>query len=417
MSESICLKDLRVRLGGKDYVPLMVGGMGVNISTAEMVLSVEKLGGIAHLSDAMLMDLCDRLYGTTYTANKTKRYYGCQKNPDKSDNHFDLNDLREATLRYVGDVMSRATGKGLVFINCMEKLTFNAPHESLAVRLNSALDAGIDGITLSAGLHLASFKLMSENKRFRSALLGIVVSSVRALNLFLRKNKALDRLPDYIVVEGPLAGGHLGFGEDWREHSLEAIVRDVKAYLAENQLQIPVFAAGGIFTGGDAVRMIREVGADGVQVATRFTISKESGLPDAVKTAYLNAKEDDIEVNHLSATGYLMRMLKSSPAIKMRVPPNCEPYGYMLNDGRCPYLNQWWDMMTKKVNPDPKDLKCCLCTHMKLYNVWTCGANAFRLKDTTVKLPNGQWYFPSSEEIYQDYVTSTGEEIQLPTPH
>lgn len=417
MSESICLKDLRVRLGGKDYVPLMVGGMGVNISTAEMVLAVEKLGGIAHLSDAMLMDLCDRLYGTTYTANKTKRYYGCQKNPDKSDNHFDLNDLREATLRYVGDVMSRATGKGLVFINCMEKLTFNAPHESLAVRLNSALDAGIDGITLSAGLHLASFKLMSENKRFRSALLGIVVSSVRALNLFLRKNKALDRLPDYIVVEGPLAGGHLGFGEDWREHSLEAIVRDVKAYLAENQLQIPVFAAGGIFTGGDAVRMIREVGADGVQVATRFTISKESGLPDAVKTAYLNAKEDDIEVNHLSATGYLMRMLKSSPAIKMRVPPNCEPYGYMLNDGRCPYLNQWWDMMTQKVNPDPKDLKCCLCTHMKLYNVWTCGANAFRLKDTTVKLPNGQWYFPSSEEIYQDYVTSTGEEIQLPTPH
>ena len=417
MSESICLKDLRVRLGGKDYVPLMVGGMGVNISTAEMVLAVEKLGGIAHLSDAMLMDLCDRLYGTTYTANKTKRYYGCQKNPDKSDNHFDLNDLREATLRYVGDVMSRATGKGLVFINCMEKLTFNAPHESLAVRLNSALDAGIDGITLSAGLHLASFKLMSENKRFRSALLGIVVSSVRALNLFLRKNKALDRLPDYIVVEGPLAGGHLGFGEDWREHSLEAIVRDVKAYLAENQLQIPVFAAGGIFTGGDAVRMIREVGADGVQVATRFTISKESGLPDAVKTAYLNAKEDDIEVNHLSATGYLMRMLKSSPAIKMRVPPNCEPYGYMLNDGRCPYLNQWWDMMTKKANPDPKDLKCCLCTHMKLYNVWTCGANAFRLKDTTVKLPNGQWYFPSSEEIYQDYVTSTGEEIQLPTPH
>lgn len=417
MSESICLKDLRVRLGGKDYVPLMVGGMGVNISTAEMVLAVEKLGGIAHLSDAMLMDLCDRLYGTTYTANKTKRYYGCQKNPDKSDNHFDLNDLREATLRYVGDVMSRATGKGLVFINCMEKLTFNAPHESLSVRLNSALDAGIDGITLSAGLHLSSFKLMSENKRFRSALLGIVVSSVRALNLFIRKNKALDRLPDYIVVEGPLAGGHLGFGEDWREYSLEAIVKDVKAYLAENDLQIPVFAAGGIFTGGDAVRMIREVGADGVQVATRFTISKESGLPDAVKTAYLNAKEDDIEVNHLSATGYLMRMLKSSPAIKMRVPPNCEPYGYMLNDGRCPYLNQWWDMMTKKVNPDPKDLKCCLCTHMKLYNVWTCGANAFRLKDTTVKLPNGQWYFPSAEEIYQDYVTSTGEEIQLPTPH
>ena len=340
-SEKVCLKDLRVRLKDKEYVPLMVGGMGVNISTAEMVLAVEKLGGIAHLSDAMVMDLCDRLYGTSYSADKAKRYYGCQKNPDKSNNHFDLNALREATLRYVGDVMSRATGRGLVFINCMEKLTFNAPHESMAVRLNAALDAGIDGITLSAGLHLMSFKLMSENKRFREACLGIVVSSVRALNLFLRKNKSLNRLPDYIVVEGPLAGGHLGFGEDWREYSLETIVKEVKAYLAENHLDIPVFAAGGIFTGGDAVRMIKEVGADGVQVATRFTISKESGLPDAVKTAYLNAREEDIEVNHLSATGYLMRMLKSSPAIKQRIPPNCEPYGYMLNEGKCPYLNQW----------------------------------------------------------------------------
>lgn len=412
----VCLKDLRIRLKDKEYVPLMVGGMGVNISTAEMVLAVEKLGGIAHISDAMQMDLSDRLYGTDFTAKKVKRYYGCQKNPDKSDNHFDLNDVREASLRYVGDVMSRATGKGLVFLNCMEKLTYNAPHESLGVRLNAALDAGIDGITLSAGLHLSSFNLMSENKRFNDALLGIVVSSVRALNLFLNRNRRLNRLPDYIVVEGPLAGGHLGFGEDWREFSLEDIVRDVKAYLAHNHLNIPVFAAGGIFTGGEAVRMIKEVGADGVQVATRFTISKECGLPDAVKTAYINAKEDDIEVNHLSATGYLMRMLKSSPAIKMRVPPNCEPYGYMLKEGKCPYLTQWWDMMTKKAMPKPEEMKCCLCTHMKLYNVWTCGAKTFRLKETTVKLPNGQWYFPSAEEIYIDYITSTGDQIQLPKP-
>ena len=113
----VCLKDLRIRLKDKEYVPLMVGGMGVNISTAEMVLAVEKLGGIAHISDAMQMDLSDRLYGTDFTAKKVKRYYGCQKNPDKSDNHFDLNDVREASLRYVGDVMRRATGKGLVLLN------------------------------------------------------------------------------------------------------------------------------------------------------------------------------------------------------------------------------------------------------------------------------------------------------------
>ena len=74
----VCLKDLRIRLKDKEYVPLMVGGMGVNISTAEMVLAVEKLGGIAHISDAMQMDLSDRLYGTDFTAKKVKRYYGCK---------------------------------------------------------------------------------------------------------------------------------------------------------------------------------------------------------------------------------------------------------------------------------------------------------------------------------------------------
>ena len=84
-SSDVRLKDLRIRLRDKDYVPLMVGGMGVNISTAEMVLAIEKLGGIAHISDAMAMDLSDRLYGTQFTANKAKRYYGCQKNPDKSE--------------------------------------------------------------------------------------------------------------------------------------------------------------------------------------------------------------------------------------------------------------------------------------------------------------------------------------------
>ena len=64
----------------------------------------------------------------------------------------------------------------MVFINCMEKLTMNAPRETLKVRLNAALDAGIDGITLAAGLHLGSFALIEEHPRFRDAQLGIIVS-------------------------------------------------------------------------------------------------------------------------------------------------------------------------------------------------------------------------------------------------
>ena len=66
-----CLNDHRVTFRGKEYVPLMVGGMGTNISSAEMVLAVEKLGGIAHLSDAMLMDVADRVCGTKYIPTKT----------------------------------------------------------------------------------------------------------------------------------------------------------------------------------------------------------------------------------------------------------------------------------------------------------------------------------------------------------
>ena len=90
----------------------------------------------------------------------------------------------------------------------------NAPRETLAVRLASALDGGIDGITLAAGLHLGSFALIEQHPRFRDAKLGLIVSSLRALQLFLKKNARLARLPDFVVVEGPLAGGHLGFGMD-----------------------------------------------------------------------------------------------------------------------------------------------------------------------------------------------------------
>ncbi len=123
--------------------------------------------------------------------------------------------------------MEAKRGDGMIFVNCMEKLTMNAPRETLRVRLCGALDAGIDGITLSAGLHLGSFALIEDHPRFRDAKLGIIVSSLRALQLFLRKNARLNRLPDYIIVEGPLAGGHLGFGMDWAQYDLRTIVTEI----------------------------------------------------------------------------------------------------------------------------------------------------------------------------------------------
>ena len=158
--------------------------------------------------------------------------------------------------RHVGATMEAKKGDGLIFVNCMEKLTMNGPRETLQVRMASALDAGIDGITLSAGLHLGSFGLIAEHPRFRDAKLGIIVSSVRALQLFLRKNAKLNRLPDFVVVEGPLAGGHLGFGMDWAQYDLATIFAEIHRYLQAEQLNIPLIPAGGIFTGSDAVSFL-----------------------------------------------------------------------------------------------------------------------------------------------------------------
>ena len=288
--------DFRLRLGRKELVPLMIGGMGVDISTAELALEAARLGGVGHISDAMVQDVSDRRFDTEFVKEKTKLYKHNIDNSDKSIVQFDLGKLAEATKLHVGRTMQSKRGDGMIFINCMEKLTMNGPRETLQVRLNSALDAGIDGITLSAGLHLGSFALMAENSRFRDAKLGIIVSTVRAMQLFLRKTSRLNRLPDFVIIEGPLAGGHLGFGMDWAQYDLATIVAEIAAFLKAEQLEIPLIAAGGIFTGGDAVSFL-ESGASGLQVATRFTVAKECGLPSKVKQDYFRASEEDIIVN------------------------------------------------------------------------------------------------------------------------
>ncbi|MDP2254343.1 MAG: nitronate monooxygenase, partial [Thiobacillus sp.] len=204
--------DFRLRFGKQELVPIVIGGMGVDISTAELALEVARLGGIGHISDALVQSVSDRRYGTKFVSEKLKKYKANVASSDKSDVHFNLAVLEEATRNHVSRTMEAKRGDGMIFINCMEKLTMNAPRETLRMRLTAALDAGIDGITLSAGLHLGSFALIEDHPRFRDARLGIIVSSARALGMFLRKNARLQRLPDFVVVEGPLAGGHLGFG-------------------------------------------------------------------------------------------------------------------------------------------------------------------------------------------------------------
>lgn len=408
--------DFRLRLGSHELVPIVIGGMGVDISTAELALEAARLGGIGHISDAMVQTVADRRFKTKFVKDKLKQYKYNVDNADKSDVQFDLARLAEATQLHVGRTMEAKRGPGLVFINCMEKLTMNAPKETLRVRLRSALDAGIDGITLAAGLHLGSFALIEDHPRFRDAKLGIIVSSLRALQLFLKKSARTGRLPDFVVVEGPLAGGHLGFGMDWAKYDLAAIVAEIRAWLAAEQLDIPLIPAGGIFTGGDAVDFL-EHGAAAIQVATRFTVAKECGLPDNVKQEYFKASEEDIEVNGISPTGYPMRMLKNSPAIGSGIRPNCEAYGYLLDlNGNCQYIQSYNREVA--AHPEAKKVqvwdKTCLCTHMRNFEVWTCGHYAYRLKDTTRRLPDGSYAVLTAEHIFNDYRYSRGNTLALP---
>ena len=408
--------DFRLRLGKKELVPIMIGGMGVDISAADLSLVAARLGGIGHISDAMVPTVSDRRFKTGFVKEKQKKYKYNVANRDKSVVQFDLQRLAEATKLHVGRTMEAKKGDGLIFINTMEKLTMGSPRETLRVRLSAAMDSGIDGVTLSAGLHLGSLALVQDHPRFRDVRFGIIVSSLRALLLFLRKNARLNRLPDYIIVEGPLAGGHLGFGMDWVQYDLKTIVDEIHRYLKQESLDIPLIPAGGIFTGTDAVEFL-EAGAAAVQVATRFTATKECGLPDKVKQEYFRANEEDIEVNLISPTGYPMRMLKNSPAIGAGIRPNCEAYGYLLDgSGNCAYIEAYNRELDKHLDEENISVmdKTCLCTHMRNFDCWTCGHYTYRLKDTSRRLADGSYQLLTAEHVFKDYLYSTEHQIALP---
>ena len=412
---SKALNDFRLKLGGKEFVPILVGGMGVDISTAELALEVARLGGIGHISDAMVPTVSDRRFKTHFVQEKQRKYKYNVNSADKTVVKFDLERLAEAQRLHVGRTMDAKKADGAVFVNCMEKLTMNNPRDTLQTRLHAAMDAGVEGITLSAGLHLGSMELMKDHSRFRDVLLGIIVSSARALRPFLKRAAKYKRLPDYIIVEGPLAGGHLGFGiDDWQEYDLKTIVQDVLIFLKENELDIPVIPAGGVFTGTDAVDFF-EAGASAVQVATRFTVTKECGLPDRTKHHYFDAVEDDIVVNTISPTGYPMRMLRQSPGIGSGIRPNCEAFSYILdNNGHCAYVEAYNKELENKPEKISIPDKTCLCTHFRKFNIWTCGHYVYRLKDTTHKLENGKYQLLRAEEVFRDYQFSKDHTIKLP---
>ncbi|MGL4594346.1 MAG: nitronate monooxygenase [Thermoguttaceae bacterium] len=401
------LRDLKLQLGESEYLPLMIGGMGVDISTSEMVLEAARLDCIAHLSDAMVPAVCDKNFGTHFTKNKVEYVTRLQKESPETNcaPTFDLEEYAQAQFRYVSETVEKKRGNGGIFVNCMEKLQVGAAMEILAVRLKSILDAGADGISLSAGLHGHSMKLMSEHPRFRDAKIGIVVSSWRALKIFLRSASRVNRLPDYVVVEGPLAGGHLGFGDDWAEYDLKQIFADVLLNLKQEGLDIPVIPAGGIFNAEDALFFMQQ-GASAVQVATRFTVSKESGLGDNAKQAFFEAGENDVFVSGVSPTGYPIRLLRSSPCLNSNIAPRCVSLGYAIDSkGHCQYIDAYQATGISETGAKlPVISKTCLCYHIGRYDCWTCGSNVSRLKETTSRDASGMFRQQTTAEIIGDYL-------------
>ena len=134
--------DFRLRFGKQEFVPIITGGMGVDISTAELALVAARLGGIGHISDAMVPTVSDRRFKTGFVKEKQKKYKYNVASRDKSPVKFDLERLAEATRLHVGRTMEAKRGEGMVFINTMEKLTMGNPRDTLRVRLTAALDAG-----------------------------------------------------------------------------------------------------------------------------------------------------------------------------------------------------------------------------------------------------------------------------------
>jgi nitronate monooxygenase len=149
-------------------------------------------------------------------------------------------------------------------------------------------------------------------------------------------------------------------------------VAEIRQYLLDEKLDIPLIPAGGIFTGGDAAtfsrkRRFRGAGGD--------ALHRSQGVRTAGSTSsrkYFEANEDGIEVNMISPTGYPMRMLSSSPAIGDGIRPNCEAYGYLLDaNGNCSYITSYNREVA--AHPGAKRVsvmdKTCLCTQMRNFEL------------------------------------------------
>ena len=250
-------------------VPLIQGGMGVGISLSSLAGAVAAEGGIGVISTAQIG----------------------YREPD-----FDTNPIG-ANLRAIKNEIQKArriAKDGILGVNIM---VATKRYEDY---VKAAVEAGIDLIISGAGLPMDLPKIVGAAK----TKLAPIVSSVKSAQVIMRYWwKKYNRLPDAVVIEGPLAGGHLGFHRGQLEDiealhyddEVKAIIEQVDKTAAEHETNIPVIMAGGVYTRNDMEHYL-EMGASGVQMATRFVTTYECDASDAYKQAYIDAKKEDIVI-------------------------------------------------------------------------------------------------------------------------
>lgn len=244
-------------------IPVVQGGMGVGVSLSKLAGAVAAAGGVGVISTAQI---------------------------GFRDPEFATNPI-ETNLKAIGEEIAKArklANGGVLGVNIM---VATRRYEDY---VKAAVEAGIDLIISGAGLPMTLPSLV-ENARTKIAP---IVSSAKALSVITKYwMKKYNRKPDMVVIEGPAAGGHLGFSrEEIDRYTKEAYDEEIKVILAmTREMEVPAVVAGGIYTREDMEHYL-SMGASGVQLATRFVTTEECDASDAYKQAYINAKKDDIVI-------------------------------------------------------------------------------------------------------------------------
>jgi NAD(P)H-dependent flavin oxidoreductase YrpB (nitropropane dioxygenase family) len=250
-------------------IPIIQGGMGIGVSLSRLASTVANLGGIGVISGVQIGFREEDFEKNTSKANERALAKEIKKSRSLSPN-------------------------GILGVNLM--VAMKNYKEMVKIAVNENIDLIISGAGLPS-------ELPSLVKGSNTKIAPIVSSGKAAAVIIKLWKKRYDYLPDLVIVEGPKAGGHLGFSLDELNEkdlpSLSKIVKDVikviRPYEEESDKEIPIIAAGGIYDSKDVKEML-DIGAKGVQIGTRFVATHECDASTEFKEAYLNSKKEDIDI-------------------------------------------------------------------------------------------------------------------------